>query len=178
MDDESFYIDCDYCAECIDADDYLNHIYQCRLLCPGGGNINKTDEWPIDYQLHIEAEKQELANILDEVTRDRLVIQNMNNWQYEHFERFINSRIINQAEQQSPHPGLDNIENSKYSKLIYIWGVTGSFACDICMISNYTIYRKLNCNHKLCNDCFHEWFKCNTTCPFCRCDLENPAPQP
>lgn len=71
--------------------------------------------------------------------------------------------------------GLDNPEDPAYSELIYIWSITGNFSCNICMQDNYTIYRKLKCNHRLCNSCYLEWFKHNTTCPFCRHVLFNPV---
>jgi hypothetical protein len=163
LDDEKYYIDCEYCAEGIHMDEYPNHLCNCRLLC------NKNCDLVTDYEDYYkkkQEEEQEIKQILNTVTRERLIITDMSNWKYESFERFIRER-----QHTSFTGGLANLESSKYSKLFYIWSISGSFCCDICMFDKFTFYRKLICSHKICNGCYHEWFKHNTTCPFCRFDL-------
>jgi hypothetical protein len=122
-------------------------------------------EYTPDYYEKIELEKAEMKEIMDTIIREKLILENTKNWNYEAFEQYIRSA------QASNDGGLIDPENDKYAHLIYIWSVTGHFNCDICMRDKYTIYRKLNCSHKMCNSCYLEWFKMNVTCPFCRHDL-------
>lgn len=164
--DEKFYIDCEYCAESIHMDNYIDHLYDCRQLCKF--TTSKVDYTP-DYYEKIEREKLEQREILDGIIRERLIMENAHNWNYDAFESFIRrNQYIN------CDSGLVDPENKIYSQLVYIWSVTGHFSCDICMRDNYTIYRKMICSHKMCNSCYLEWFKMNTTCPFCRHDLREP----
>lgn len=167
---DKYYIDCEYCAEGIHMDEYPKHLCNCRILC------NKQLSEPTDYEEYYKQQQQhdqEIKQILNNVTHERLLITDSLNWRYESFERFIRERINSQLLDTSinSYHGLPDLENTKYSKLFYIWSISGAFNCDICMFDKFTFYRKLACNHKLCNSCYHEWFKNNTTCPFCRFDL-------
>lgn len=170
---DKYYIDCEYCAEGIHMDEYPKHLCNCRLLC--NKQLAISDDYE-EYYKQQEKHDQEIKQILNNVTRERLLITDSLNWRYDSFEQFIRARqmqhIYNSANSTIPkYTGLTDLENAKYSKLYYIWSISGAFNCDICMFDKYTFYRKLACNHKLCNSCYHEWFKNNTTCPFCRFDL-------
>ena len=169
---DKYYIDCEYCAEGIHMDEYPKHLCNCRLLC------NKQFAAASDYEEYYNqqhAHDQEIKQILSNVTRERLLLTDTLNWRYDSFERFIRERQQQYLQTSSIDfhdcAGLSDLENCKYSKLFYIWSISGSFNCDICMFDKFTFYRKLVCNHKICNGCYHEWFKNNTTCPFCRFDL-------
>ena len=165
---ETFYIDCEYCAEGIHMDAYPNHLQECRLLCKNSiDSVSReyTDEY---YKLLAEERRQQTA-LFDNIIRERLLIEDRANWRYESFESFISQNNFSGEDVQPA--GLDNPENPAYSELIYIWSITGNFNCNICMQDNYTVYRKLKCTHRLCNSCYLEWFKHNITCPFCRCQL-------
>jgi len=167
---DKYYIDCEYCAEGIHMDEYPRHLCNCRILC------KKQFSTPTEYEEYYKQQQehdQEIKQILNNVTRERLLITDSLNWRYESFERFIQERINTQLLDTSinTYQGLSDLENAKYSKLFYIWSISGVFVCDICMFDKFTFYRKLACNHKICNSCYHEWFKNNTTCPFCRFDL-------
>ncbi len=166
-----YYIDCEYCAEGIHMDEYPKHLCNCRLLC--NKQISSSPDYE-EYYTHQQAHNQEIKQILNNVTHEKLLLTDTLNWRYDAFERFIRER------QQQLHTtninfhefnGLPDLENAKYSKLFYIWCISGAFNCDICMFDKFTFYRKLACSHKICNGCYHEWFKTHTTCPFCRFDL-------
>lgn len=172
-----YYIDCEYCAEGIHMDEYPKHLCNCRLLC--NKQLNDSSDYE-EYYKQQQIHDQEIKQILDNVIREQLLITDSLNWRYESFERFIHER--QQLHQQHLYTdtinlhninGLHNLENTKYSKLFYIWSISGAFNCDICMFDKFTFYRKLPCTHKICNGCYHEWFKNNTTCPFCRFDLSS-----
>lgn len=167
---DKYYIDCEYCAEGIHMDEYPKHLCNCRILC--NKQLTTTTDYD-EYYKQQQEHDQEIKQILSNVTRERLLITDSLNWRYESFERFIRERINTQLLDTSinNYHGLSNLENAKYSKLFYIWSISGAFNCDICMFDKFTFYRKLACGHKICNGCYHEWFKNNTTCPFCRFDF-------
>jgi hypothetical protein len=170
---DKYYIDCEYCAEGIHMDEYPKHLCNCRILC--NKQLTATTDYE-EYYKQQQAHDQEIKQILSNVTRERLLLTDSLNWRYESFERFIRERINTQLLDISINNyhdfgGLHDLENAKYSKLFYIWSISGAFNCDICMFDKFTFYRKLACSHKICNSCYHEWFKTNTTCPFCRFDF-------
>lgn len=167
---DKYYIDCEYCAEGIHMSEYPKHLCNCRLLC--NKKLTNTSDYDEYYKQQYEHE-QEIKQILNNVTREKLLITDSMNWRYESFEKFIRTRQQELNNHTYELRGLHNIEDTKYSKLYFIWSISGSFNCDICMFDKYTFYRKLACNHKLCNGCYHEWFKNNITCPFCRFDLSS-----
>jgi hypothetical protein len=162
--DNAIFVDCEYCAECINIDIYMNHTRECRLL----NNTAKGQYSPesLLYYDQLKAEKDELNRELESLNRERLIAYNSGNWDYSGFEAFIRARIV--IADNKPGPGLIDPEHPKYSTLVYIWSVSEHFSCEICMQDNYTIYRKLECGHRMCNSCYLAWFREHVSCPFCR----------
>lgn len=197
---ETFYIDCEYCAEGIHMDAYPNHLQECRLLCK-----NRIDSVSREYTVGMELQYHASGTAVPRNSRPlrvglELSVDGTDEYykllaeerlqQTALFDNIVRDRLLleNRANwryesfesfinqnyligEDTHSTGLDNPENSKYSELIYIWSITGNFNCNICMQDNYTVYRKLKCTHKLCNSCYLEWFKNNITCPFCRFKL-------
>lgn len=43
--------------------------------------------------------------------------------------------------------------------------------CPICLEDIIHSFKKMICSHKFHNNCILEWKKYNSSCPICRCDL-------
>ncbi len=197
---ETFYIDCEYCAEGIHMDAYPNHLQECRLLCKNSiDSVSREYTVGMGLQCHASGTPvprnsrslgvglelsvdgtDEYYKLLAEERRlqtalfDNIIRERLRIEDRANwrYESFESFISQNNFSGEDVQPaGLDNPENPAYSELIYIWSITGNFNCNICMQDNYTVYRKLKCTHRLCNSCYLEWFKHNITCPFCRCQL-------
>jgi hypothetical protein len=182
-------IQCEICNECIDFNEYTQHIQRCMrqnfymdslLNYPyedkeydedDEDDDNDEDEDNYDYNID-----EDDVNILQSTLN--IILDS-----YGGLRRDINDISFNvyepPYEEQNLYPNLEDVkipvkDINLVAPIIKNNDVPANINCAICQDEIGKTVRKTLCNHYFCSGCIEPWLKeINKTCPSCLCILED-----
>jgi hypothetical protein len=181
-------IQCEICDECIDFNEYTQHIQRCmRQNFYMDSLLNYPYEDEDEYDDDDDDDDDDEDNYDYNIDEDDVnILQSTLNIildSYGGLRRDINDISFNvyepPYEEQNLYPNLEDVkipvkDINLVAPIIKNNDVPANINCAICQDEIGKTVRKTLCNHYFCSGCIEPWLKeINKTCPSCLCNLED-----